>query len=130
MMKFSTKTIGDKGEEYAVKYLKRNMYSILARNYRKRYGEIDIIAENKEYIIFVEVKTRGTNAIARPCEAVDAYKQSRIIKTAAAFLSENDLDKMCRFDVCEVYINCDNLRLIKINYIENAFEQECGYAPY
>lgn len=130
MIKFSTKTIGDKGEEYAVKYLKKHKCSIVARNYRQKYGEIDIIAENKEYIIFVEVKTRHENSMTKGLDAVDKRKQLRLIKTASAFLSENSVEKYCRFDVCEVYVNSDNLKLVKINYIKDAFVQEGDYAPY
>lgn len=127
---FPAKTIGDKGEEYAVKYLKKQGYKIVVRNYRKRYGEIDIIAENKEYIVFVEVKTRHENSMTQPVDAVDKRKRMRLIKTASAFLSENETEKFCRFDVCEVYVKSENLKLISINYIENAFEQENGYAYY
>ena len=127
---FPAKTIGDKGEEFAVKHLKKQGYKIVVRNYRKRYGEIDIIAENKEYIVFVEVKTRHENSMTQPVDAVDMRKRMRLIKTASAFLSENETEKFCRFDVCEVYVKSENLKLISINYIENAFEQENGYAYY
>ena len=130
MSLFSTKVIGDKGEEYAVKYLRKQGYKIVVRNYRKRYGEIDIIAENKEYIVFVEVKTRHENSMTQPVDAVDKRKRLRLIKTASAFLSENETEKFCRFDVCEVFVKSESLEFIKINYIENAFEQESGYAPY
>lgn len=130
MSKFTTKQIGDKGEDYAVKYLKKNKYKIIERNYRKKYGEIDIIAENKEYIIFVEVKTRHSNSMTQPVDAVDKRKQMRLIKTASAFLSENNTEKYVRLDVCEVIVNPDNLRLISINYIKGAFEQNGEYAPY
>lgn len=130
MIRFTAKETGDKGEEYAVKYLKKNKYKILERNYRKRYGEIDIIAENDGYIAFVEVKTRHQNSMTLPVEAVDRKKQQRLIKTAYTFLSERVSDKMCRFDVCEVYVDSNTLKLIKINYIENAFEQESNYETY
>lgn len=120
-MKFTTKQIGDFGEKYTVKYLKKNGYKLLERNYLKRYGEIDIIAENKEYIVFVEVKTRNTNAIARAGEAVNFHKRRCLIKTASAYISEHNITKFCRFDVSEVYIYSDTLKIQSINYIENAF---------
>lgn len=129
-MKFTTKEIGNKGEDYTVKYLKKHGYKILERNYLKRYGEIDIIAENKEYVIFVEVKTRNTNSMVRGGEAVNYHKRKCLIKTAYAYLSENNTDKYCRFDVSEVYIYSDNLKLQSINYIENAFSLEGNYASY
>lgn len=122
MKKFSTHNIGEKGEEYTVKFLEKKKYKILERNYRKRYGEIDIIAENKNYIVFVEVKTRHKDSMTSAADAVNRQKQIRIIKTASLYLSENETEKFCRFDVCEVYINSDNLKLVDINYIEAAFE--------
>lgn len=122
MKKFSTQSIGEAGEEYTVKFLKKKKYKILERNYRKRYGEIDIIAENKNYIVFVEVKTRHTDSMTLAADAVTRQKQLKIIKTASLYLSENETDKFCRFDVCEVYVNTNNLKLENINYIEGAFE--------
>ena len=122
MKKFSTQNIGEKGEEYTVKFLEKKKYKILERNYRKRYGEIDIIAENKNYIVFVEVKTRHKDSMTSAADAVNRQKQIRIIKTASLYLSENETEKFCRFDVCEVYVNSDNLKLVDINYIEAAFE--------
>lgn len=122
MKKFSTKNIGEMGEEYAVKFLNKKKYKILERNYRKRYGEIDIIAENKNYIVFVEVKTRHTDSMTSASDAVNRQKQLKIIKTASLYLAENETEKFCRFDVCEVYVNAANLKLVDINYIEAAFE--------
>nr|WP_316611661.1 YraN family protein [uncultured Ruminococcus sp.] len=124
-----TKTIGDIGEEYAVNYLKKRRYKILSRNYRKRFGEIDIIAEKKGTVAFVEVKTRHENPLTRPFEAVDTKKQEKIYRTSLAYIYENDLDCQYRFDVCEVYVNRDTLKLIQINYFDNAFipESDNGY---
>ena len=122
MKKFSTQNIGETGEEYAVNFLKKKKYNILERNYRKRYGEIDIIAENKNYIVFVEVKTRHTDSMTSASDAVNRQKQLKIIKTASLYLAENETEKFCRFDVCEVYVNAANLKLVDINYIEAAFE--------
>ena len=122
MKKFSTQNIGEIGEEYTVKFLEKKKYNILERNYRKRYGEIDIIAENKNYIVFVEVKTRHKDSMTSAADAVNRQKQIRIIKTASLYLAENETEKFCRFDVCEVYVNAANLKLVDINYIEAAFE--------
>lgn len=124
-----TKTIGDIGEEYAVNYLKKHRYKILSRNYRKRFGEIDIIAGKKGTVAFVEVKTRHENPLTRPFEAVDTKKQEKIYRTSLAYIYENDLDCQYRFDVCEVYVNRDTLKLIQINYFDNAFipESDNGY---
>lgn len=121
MKKFTTKTIGDKGEDYAVLYLKKHGYKILERNYHKTCGEIDIIARNKEYLVFVEVKTRKQNPFAEPSYAVNFSKQQHLRNTAEIYIDENSLDEPCRFDVCEVFVNSDNLKLVNINYIEDAF---------
>ena len=122
MKKFSTQKIGETGEKCAAEFLKKKRYKILERNYRKRYGEIDIIAENKNYIVFVEVKTRHTDYMTSAADAVNRQKQLKIIKTASLYLAENETEKFCRFDVCEVYVNAENLKLENINYIEGAFE--------
>lgn len=122
MSLFSKKQTGDAGEEYCAKYLKKNGYKILDRNYRKPYGEIDIIALKKNLLCFVEVKTRHYNSMTQPYEAVDFRKQQRIIKAAQAYLAENDVRTYCRFDVCEVITDKDSLKLLRLNYIENAFE--------
>lgn len=128
MIGYRAKEIGNIGEGYAAEYLKKHRYRIVSRNYRKKYGEIDIIAENKNYLVFVEVKTRHTDSLTSGAQAVDLNKQRRIIKTASAYLNENDVDKYCRFDVCEIFVNSRTLKLEKLNYIENAFDTEAGYA--
>lgn len=125
-----TNLIGAKGEEYAVDYLIKNGYIIRHRNYRVRFGEIDIVAENESYVVFVEVKTRHTNSAIRPYMAVDYYKQQKIIKAAKMYLAEYQIDKFCRLDVCEVYVDRQNLELRRINYIESAFEEESSYEAY
>ena len=130
MKTYSSKEIGNRGEKYAVNYLKKHKYKILERNYNVRVGEIDIIAESKDKIAFVEVKTRHANSLTKPFEAVDLRKQRRIIKAAMLYLAKNETEKFCSFDVCEVIVDSSNLKLISINYIENAFEQESNYETY
>ncbi|MDD7463363.1 MAG: YraN family protein [Anaerococcus sp.] len=109
--------IGDYGEDLVVKYLEENSYQILERNYLKPYGEIDIIALKGQVLSFVEVKTRKDDSFAQAAEAVDYYKQQRLIRAAEAYIMEKKLgDYFMSFDVCEVYRASG-----KINYIENAF---------
>ena len=119
---FSKKQTGDAGENYCAKYLKKHGYKILDRNYRKSFGEIDISALKRGLLCFVEVKTRHEGSLTQPYEAVDFRKQQRIIKAAQAYLAENEYECYCRFDVCEVITDKETLKLISINYIENAFE--------
>lgn len=111
---------GDAGELYTRKWLRRRRYKITDTNYSCRFGEIDIIAQNKQFICFVEVKTRSADSIDRPAAAVDYRKQRRIITTAEHFLINNPCDLQPRFDVAEVIT--DNGKVTAFNYIENAFE--------
>lgn len=122
MKLFTTKQTGDIGEKYTDRYLRKNGYKILERNYRRKCGEIDIIAQKGEYIIFTEVKTRAENFLARPYEAVDRRKIERIMKTAAMYIAEKHLDAYFRFDVSEVFTDTQSGKVVDINYIENAFE--------
>ena len=122
MSLFSKKQTGDAGEEYCAKYLKKHGFKILDRNYRKPFGEIDIIALKNELLCFVEVKTRHYNSMTQPYEAVDYRKRQRIIKAAQAYLTEKNIQLYCRFDVCEVITDKESLKLLNLNYIENAFE--------
>ena len=109
--------IGDFGEEITSKYLEKNGYRILGRNYSKPFGEIDIIAIKGDMISFVEVKTRKSDDFAYAAEAVDFYKQERIKRASQAFLMERNLTNfLISFDISEVYLDTR-----KINYIENAF---------
>ena len=109
------------GEVYAARWLRTNGYKIITSNYRTRLGEIDIIASKKNYLCFVEVKTRGENPIARPMEAVDSEKQDRLIATSKLFLKNYPTKLQPRFDVCEVWLD-ENFEILKINYIENAYD--------
>lgn len=112
--------IGRKGELFAAEYYKKLGYSITAVNYHSRYGEIDLIAENENEIVFCEVKTRNEKTCTLPSDAVDFKKQERITLTALKFIEKNDSDKMLRFDVFEVWQK--DRRIYKFNNIENAFE--------
>ena len=118
-----TKTHGVFGEDYTVKYLKKHGYKILERNYHSRFGEIDVIASKKGVLAFVEVKTRGENAIYAPREAVDYFKQQKCIKTAEFYLVNNPSELQPRFDVSEIRVTESGAKIeVKThNYIENAF---------
>ena len=113
---------GAAGEVLAARYLRDNGYELLAANYRCRFGEIDIIAADEAYIIFVEVKTRRSDARYAPREAVTADKQARIMKTAMLYLQRYPTDRQQRFDVVEVTTEpTQPLHALHIQHLKNAF---------
>ena len=114
---------GQEGEKGVANYLRNKGFSVIKRNYTCKYGEIDIIAQSKEYILFVEVKTRKEASLISGSEAVDAFKRARIIKTAEDFLSKTDCTLQPRFDVAEVTVfkKSDGRDGYKLHYIKNAF---------
>lgn len=114
-----TQIIGNKGEEFVAEYLKQKGYIISARNYRCRFGEIDVIAENNDEILFVEVKTRSEKAKVRPYEYVNAAKQRKILITAGIYMQSNGFGLKPRFDVAEVFSADDGS--LRLNYFDNAF---------
>lgn len=105
---------GNLGEQEACSYLKKKGYKILHKNYRCFYGEIDIVAKDKEFIVFVEVKTRSSNLYGRGSDAVDYKKQRKIIQTAENYINEFRLKTAVRFDVISIDSG-------EITHIENAF---------
>ena len=113
---------GAAGEVLAARFLRERGYDILTANYRTRLGEIDIIAADKQYIAFVEVKTRNDAAIYAPREAVTKEKQRRILRTAARFLQQHPTPLQPRFDVVEIYApqGTETCRP-QISRVENAF---------
>lgn len=112
---------GDRGEDAVSALLRRKGYTVLERQYRCRWGEIDIIARSPEDILcFVEVKTRSSAAFAQAREFVTAAKQQKIRRTAGLYLARKNLDCVCRFDVAEVYWPPAGWPQ-SVNYIINAF---------
>ena len=109
---------GRQGEELVGRYLEAGGWTILARNYRSRYGEIDLIAENGTFLAFVEVKLRKGGGKVQGREAVDWRKQDRLRKTALLYLTQNETSLQPRFDVAEVEDGPDGPF---IAYLENAF---------
>ena len=112
--------IGKLGEDSVCSYLQKQGYRIIARNYRIKGGEIDIIAENGDYIAFVEVKARKPDSLVTGFEAVNKRKQGLIIRTAADYCSKHPNMLQPRFDVAEVIINDGNVQ--SIDYMTNAFD--------
>lgn len=111
------RTVGDEYENKAAEFLEKQGYKILERNYRNRYGEIDIIAKDKDYLVFVEVKYRNSIRDGLPAEAVDFHKQNKITKVAMYYCMQKRISEYepMRFDV--VGILGEEITLYK-----NAFE--------
>lgn len=117
---------GINGENAATNYLKDIGYKIYCKNFCSHFGEIDIIAIDKDEIVFVEVKTRTQKLFGSPAEAVDKNKKHHIYKTAEYFVLLNNLENhLLRFDVVEIFItNNDD---IKISHIKNAILEKPVY---
>lgn len=114
---------GSWGEALAAEYLRKKRYKILASGYRSRYGEIDIIACNKQYLVFVEVKLRRNANFAQAQEFVDFRKQNRLRTTASIYLGAYPTELQPRFDVIEIYAP-EGIATSKpiINHLEDAFQ--------
>lgn len=125
----STTDIGRLGEKIAARFLKKNGYKILAKNKRQSHNEIDIIAADKELILFVEVKTRSVSSdlyspYGSPASAVDAKKQARTVQAARSYLMQNPSTSnglQPRMDVIEVYLDRKTKKVLKVHHIPNAF---------
>ncbi len=118
------KLLGDKGERAAAKFLKKKGFRILARQYKNKVGEIDLIATDKETIVFVEVKTRKSNRAGIPVEAVTLTKQKQIIRTALVYLKRYQLlDHRVRFDIVGI-LWAEDSSTPEINHYTNAFSSE------
>ncbi|MCB2299797.1 YraN family protein [Clostridium tagluense] len=121
-MKAFNKDIGSLGEGISENFLKNLGYRILEKNFRCKCGEIDLIATNKGYICFIEVKTRYATNFGVPAESVTFSKQHKIHKTAEVYiLRKNIIDYNFRFDVIEVLLNHDNNNF-SVNHIQDAFQ--------
>ena len=116
------KLLGAFGEDAACRYLKRHGYRIEGRNYSCRFGEIDIIARDRRYVVFVEVKLRRDASHGTAAEFVTLPKQRRVIAAAERWLQQHPTDLQPRFDVVEVYAP-DGLETKKpeIYHLEDAY---------
>lgn len=110
--------LGKAGEEAAAAHLKKAGYRIVRRNWRSGRTEIDIIAENREFIVFAEVKTRSEDFAEDPRNAVNREKQKAIIFAADNYIKWNNIDKESRFDVITVIMKEKGP---EIDHIEGAF---------
>lgn len=107
------------GEDLACDYLKRKGYKIIDRNFRKGYGEIDIIAIFKNTLVFIEVKTRMSQSYGTPFESITSWKLRALVRTAQFYkMRSNKLPDQMRLDAVSVVLN-QNKNLQKIEHIEN-----------
>lgn len=112
-------TRGEWGEAQAAAFLMQKGFQIIARNFRTRFGELDIIAKKDGFLVFAEVKTRKNDRFAAASEAVTAKKQAKLRVTAEFWLRENPTSLQPRFDVIEVYgVPGGRVRILQL---ENAF---------
>lgn len=115
--------VGAWGEALAAQYLQKKRFKIIATNFRTRFGEIDLIAANRRYLVFVEVKLRKSDAFAKAFEYVDIHKQNRLRTTAEIYLSQNPTALQPRFDVIEIYAPQGTQTLDpQIHHMEDAFQ--------
>ena len=118
----NTKQRGKWGEGIALEFLIKKDYKTVATGFRSRFGEIDLIVKDKEYLVFVEVKTRKNANFAHAREYVSKQKQRKIIATANYWLAIRPTKLQPRFDVIEVYAtDGDYISAPEIIHIENAF---------
>jgi putative endonuclease len=117
-------SLGKSGEECACRELERRGYTILARRYRTRFGEIDIIARDGQTVVFVEVKARTSERYGDPAEAVTLHKQARVTAMAEDYLARRRLHNVpCRFDVVAVSFEAGGT--LKVEVFQHAFDAAC-----
>lgn len=118
--KISPHDLGKLGERFAIDYLKRKKYKIVKKEFRLFRGDIDIIAYDKNVLVFCEVKTRRGNRFGRPEESVHLSKQKQIRKIAQGFISMNRQDQVeCRFDI--LALNYSDKEGFKVTHFKDAF---------
>lgn len=110
--------IGKLGEDLASIYLKDKGYKIIERNFEARQGEIDIIAKDKNELVFIEVKTRSNISYGKPAEAVNEIKQNHLIKTIEYYIYSRHLeDEFIRIDIIEIYLWKNKYRVNHIKQV-------------
>lgn len=117
----TARSLGNRGEAAAARWLRKQGYTLLASQWRCRFGELDLIARDKQGLLcFVEVKLRSSLSVGLPRDFVDGRKQEKLRAAAALYMSQQGLDEPARFDVAEVYAHGDG-SIQRMEYIENAF---------
>lgn len=109
---------GPLGEQLAAEYLRKAGYEIVCRNYRTRFGEIDIVAKDSRFLVFAEVKTREAGSLTDPLESVTPAKRRKLVRTAMLYLQKFQTELQPRFDVIGIILESP---LPAVRHIENAF---------
>ncbi len=126
-MSLKTSLLGKEGEELALGFLKAQGYRIKERNFKNKLGEIDIVAQDKDTICFIEVKTRTNEDFGTPLEAVMPRKQHKLSQLALSYLKSKDLlTQRARFDVVSLMKSEDGVP--EISLLKDAFELSAPYA--
>ncbi|MCS6860119.1 MAG: YraN family protein [Abditibacteriales bacterium] len=113
---------GQAAEDVAARFLQSQGYRILTRNWRTRSGELDIVAEDRATVVFVEVRSKRSDDPTSPQETITAKKQQQVSHAALAYVAQHNIqNRDCRFDVVEVFLNPDG-KPARVNLIKNAFE--------
>ncbi len=113
-------SIGQKAEKFVAKYLQKKGLILITNNYNCRWGEIDLIMQDAEYLAFIEVRFRSRRDYVTGSQSVDYRKQQKIIKTASHYLQRQNDSECCRFDVVDIWKT--HLGLYKLNWLPDAFQ--------
>jgi len=116
-MKQNNKTRGNHGEDMAAHELEKTGYTIICRNYRLKYGEIDIIAQKNNVLYFVEVKSKCSASFSRPAESVGAAKRRQVVNLAQSYMSYHGGERDCSFMIAEVYLDQQRVELIEDSFV-------------
>ncbi|MCX7915939.1 MAG: YraN family protein [Verrucomicrobiae bacterium] len=120
--------LGQRGERWAARHLRQKGYKVLVRRFRSKAGEIDLVCRDGNWLVFVEVKTRGDETFGAPSEAVDKQKQRHICRVALDYLRLLGYPEVLfRFDVVEVIFPKGARRPYQVRLIQNAFEMSEPY---
>lgn len=119
----TSKLSGAWGEALAAEYLRKKHYKIVANGFHSRFGEIDLIVQNRKFLVFVEVKLRKSARFAHAKEYVDSRKQEKLRLTASIYLSQNPTNLQPRFDIIEIYAPDGTATAVpEIYHMEDAFQ--------
>lgn len=127
MDKREKQTKGRLGEDAVCILLQQRGHEILARNYHRRCGEIDVVSKCGGFVVFTEVKARKHGSMISGLEAVDNRKQAKIVLTADLWLTDNDTGLQPRYDIAEVTLAGEPPRVVDVRFFEDAFSADCVY---